>query len=65
MSIELNSFHFNHEQQLKRQRSLSLLFLSERIKLLAYTLQFAAQSGPPTAMSALLYELLNSQCRSQ
>ena len=32
--IELKSFQFNHEQQLKQQRPLSLLFLSEHISLL-------------------------------
>lgn len=56
VSIEISSFQFNHEQQLKQQRSLSLLFLSEHIILLGCSLRFAAQSGLPAAMSALLYE---------
>ncbi len=56
VSIELNSFQFNHEQQLKQQSFPSLLFLSESIILLGCTLRFAAQSGLPAAMSALLYE---------
>lgn len=55
-SIELNSFQFNHEQQLKQQSSFSLLFLSESIILLGCTLQFAPQSGLPAAMSVPLYE---------
>lgn len=55
-SIELNSFQFNHEQQLERQSSLSLLFLSEHIILAGCSLRFAAHSGLPAATLAPLYE---------